>query len=105
MINADMDQQSDIIDITGESPEMRGRSDEDSSRRHARYYSPKRNAEKRASFERKRRSFEARRQSGSGTNIARKLFYEKIFYEKGFLIDSDMTLRRNRILKIAGFFF
>ena len=70
MINdINMDEESDIIDITGESPEMRGRSDEESSsRRHARYYSPKRNAEKRASFERKRRSFEARRQSGSGKN-------------------------------------
>jgi hypothetical protein len=39
--------------------------DED-KRRPLRYYSPKRQAERKASFERKRRSFEARRQSSSG---------------------------------------
>ena len=44
--------------------------EDDSQRRHGRYYSPKRHAERRASFERKRRSFEARRQSSSGLDLS-----------------------------------
>ena len=42
---------------------------EESKRRYSRQYSPKRQAERRASFERKRRSFSARRQSSSGNDL------------------------------------
>ena len=57
--------------LSDEAEGRTGRSIEpdESNRRYGRYYSPKRQAERKASFERKRRSFEAKRQSSSGKTV------------------------------------